>query len=97
MRSKSPPTDEQVATDMIVHKSLRLTDPDAAGSGLELAVPASINCQMHEYQRDGVRFLFRQYARGVGGILADDMVCPRYCQQFVNYAVVGKSLHTSKL
>ena len=52
------------------------TGPDAAGSGLELAVPASINCQMHEYQRDGVRFLFRQYARGVGGILADDMVCP---------------------
>jgi len=34
---------------------------------------------LRDYQRDGVRFLFRQYAQKQGGILGDDMVifyCP---------------------
>ncbi|GMH36245.1 hypothetical protein BSKO_04113 [Bryopsis sp. KO-2023] len=39
----------------------------------ELQVPASINAYLREYQREGVRFLFRQYFKGLGGILADDM------------------------
>ncbi len=38
-----------------------------------LEVPASINRYLREYQREGVRFLLRQYARQQGGILADDM------------------------
>ncbi len=29
---------------------------------------------LRDYQRDGVRFLFRQYAQKQGGILGDDMV-----------------------
>lgn len=29
---------------------------------------------LREYQREGVRFLFRQYAQHQGGILGDDMV-----------------------
>jgi len=29
---------------------------------------------VRDYQRDGVRFLFRQYAQKQGGILGDDMV-----------------------
>ena len=42
-------------------------------AGLRLQVPASINCHLRDYQRDGVRFLFRQFSQGKGGILADDM------------------------
>ena len=37
---------------------------------LELAVPATINRYLRPYQRDGIKFLFRQYVRGTGGILA---------------------------
>lgn len=46
---------------------------DADAAGLVLQVPASINRYLRSYQREGVRFLFRQYARGTGGCLADDM------------------------
>ena len=38
-------------------------------------MPATINKYLRDYQRDGVSFLFRQYAQGHGGILGDDMVC----------------------
>ena len=44
------------------------------GQPLELLVPPSINGHLRAYQRAGVQFLFRQYSRGKGGILADDMV-----------------------
>ena len=37
-------------------------------------MPATINKYLRDYQRDGVSFLFRQYAQGQGGILGDDMV-----------------------
>ena len=37
-------------------------------------MPVNINSQLREYQRQGVKFLFRQYAQGQGGILGDDMV-----------------------
>ncbi|KAK9804888.1 hypothetical protein WJX72_010344 [[Myrmecia] bisecta] len=43
------------------------------GRPLRLQVPASINKYLREYQREGVRFLFRNYAEGKGAILADDM------------------------
>ena len=44
-----------------------------AGQAVVLEVPASINRYLREYQRDGIRFLLRQYTRKHGGILADDM------------------------
>eukprot|EP01119_Soliformovum_irregulare_P008033 TRINITY_DN2078_c1_g1_i1.p1 TRINITY_DN2078_c1_g1~~TRINITY_DN2078_c1_g1_i1.p1 ORF type:complete len:1009 (+),score=338.19 TRINITY_DN2078_c1_g1_i1:106-3027(+) len=37
------------------------------------SIPASINVKLRDYQRDGVKFLFDLYLKGVGGILADDM------------------------
>ena len=43
------------------------------GLFLEVSVPATINRFLRGYQREGVRFLYRQYCRGTGGILADDM------------------------
>eukprot|EP00884_Botryococcus_braunii_P005787 jgi/Botrbrau1/15209/Bobra.0149s0068.1 len=53
---------------------LREEGPDpSSGTALEKVVPASINRYLRGYQREGVRFLFRQYAKGEGGILADDM------------------------
>jgi len=49
-------------------------------------VPAAINTYIRDYQRDGVRFLWRQYMEGRGGLLGDDMglvrclrLIPRYC------------------
>ena len=36
-------------------------------------VPASINRYLREYQREGIRFLYRLYSLDQGGILADDM------------------------
>ena len=36
-------------------------------------VPASINRYLREYQREGIRFLYRLYSLDLGGILADDM------------------------
>lgn len=44
-----------------------------AGASLRLEVPGSINRYLREYQREGIRFLFRQYALQQGAILADDM------------------------
>ena len=38
-----------------------------------MQVPATINRYLREYQRDGVRFLYRHYCSGHGAILADDM------------------------
>ena len=43
----------------------------AAGTELELTVPACINKYLRQYQRGGVRFLMRQYANNLGGFLAD--------------------------
>jgi SNF2 family DNA or RNA helicase len=36
-------------------------------------IPAAINTYLRDYQRDGVRFLWRQYNEGRGGLLGDDM------------------------
>ena len=40
---------------------------------LELVVPNTINQFLKNYQRRGIKFLFRQYSLGTGAILADDM------------------------
>lgn len=54
--------------------SARSRKPLTVGTVLSLSVPATINMYLRDYQRDGVRFLFRQYAQKQGGILGDDMV-----------------------
>ena len=48
-------------------------------------MPASINRHLRDYQREGVQFLFRQYSRGKGGLLGDDMVSS--CSDWVVCAV----------
>lgn len=44
-------------------------DPDDPG----IAIPASINRFLREYQRVGVNFLYSRYKQGYGGVLGDDM------------------------
>lgn len=41
--------------------------------GEEVKVPATINRFLRDYQRDGVRFMYKNYKQGRGGILGDDM------------------------
>lgn len=36
-------------------------------------IPGPINTYLRDYQRDGVKFLWRQYSEGRGGLLGDDM------------------------
>jgi len=36
-------------------------------------IPAAINTYLRSYQRDGARFLWKQYKEGRGGLLGDDM------------------------
>lgn len=38
-----------------------------------IMVPAAINTYLRDYQRDGVKFFWRQYTEGRGGLLGDDM------------------------
>jgi len=39
----------------------------------KIKIPAALNTYLRNYQREGVRFLWRQYKRGQGGLLGDDM------------------------
>jgi len=39
----------------------------------KIQVPRAINTYLREYQRDGVKFFWRQYSAGCGGLLGDDM------------------------
>lgn len=55
-------------------------------------VPASINQYLRDYQREGVLFLFQQYAAGLGGVLADDMGLGKTVQTIAFMAaLLGKS------
>ncbi|KAL4854168.1 hypothetical protein ACK3TF_005019 [Chlorella vulgaris] len=58
---------------VVDEKGEPLPDDSAEEPYLELAVPATINRFLRSYQRDGIRFLMRNYARGMGAVLADDM------------------------
>ena len=40
---------------------------------LDIKVPGAINTYLREYQREGVKFMYRQYKEGRGGLLGDDM------------------------
>ena len=59
---------------------------------MDLEVPASINKYLRCYQREGIQFLFRQYAQDKGGILADDMGLGKTVQTIgFLAAVLGKT------
>ena len=40
---------------------------------LDIKVPGAINTYLREYQREGVKFMYRQYKEDRGGLLGDDM------------------------
>lgn len=52
------------------HRSIGPLVLDAAKG---IKVPASINRHLRDYQRDGIRFLYRSYSENRGGVLGDDM------------------------
>ena len=61
--------------DLVMQLAAQLSHQPAAGvPHLELSVPATINGHLRDYQRAGVRWFFRQYSQGQGGVLGDDMV-----------------------
>lgn len=39
----------------------------------DVMIPAPLNHYLKEYQKEGVRFLYRKYAAGTGAVLGDDM------------------------
>jgi len=47
--------------------------PLVLGASKVIAVPAAINTYLRDYQREGVKFFWRQYSEGRGGLLGDDM------------------------
>eukprot|EP01043_Picozoa_sp_COSAG02_P037082 COSAG02_NODE_2760_length_8077_cov_2.993106_7_plen_118_part_00 len=49
------------------------TLPDAPEDTVPLTVPASAAQYLREYQKDGIRWLYQQYIRNLGGVLGDDM------------------------
>jgi SNF2 family DNA or RNA helicase len=63
----------------------------AGDLALELSVPASLNCHLRDYQREGVHFLYRLWAAGKGGILADDMGLGKTLQTIAFMAAILKS------
>lgn len=46
---------------------------EAPEDAVPLTVPASAAQYLREYQKDGIRWLYQQYIRNLGGILGDDM------------------------
>lgn len=61
-----------------------------------VCVPAAINRWLRDYQREGVRFLYKHYANNSGGILADDMGLGKTVQVIAFLAAIfGKHGNTS--
>jgi len=46
----------------------------------KIQVPGAINTYLREYQRDGVKFFWKQYSEGCGGLLGDDMGLVQFSQ-----------------
>ena len=47
--------------------------PLVLDEGTKIQVPAPINTFLRDYQREGVKFFWKQYQEGRGGLLGDDM------------------------
>eukprot|EP00321_Phaeocystis_globosa_P000207 CAMPEP_0118825914 /NCGR_PEP_ID=MMETSP1162-20130426/11609_1 /TAXON_ID=33656 /ORGANISM="Phaeocystis Sp, Strain CCMP2710" /LENGTH=899 /DNA_ID=CAMNT_0006756611 /DNA_START=21 /DNA_END=2716 /DNA_ORIENTATION=- len=57
----------------------------------EAFIPASVNKHLRPYQREGVEWMWNQYARGRGGLLGDDMGLGKTVQTIAFLtAVLGK-------
>ncbi|KAK3752131.1 hypothetical protein QZH41_019253 [Actinostola sp. cb2023] len=58
----------------------------------KLSVPATINCRLREYQREGIWFLYQHYHGNSGAILGDDMGLGKTVQVIAFFAaVLGKT------
>lgn len=52
---------------------------EAPADAEQLTVPASAAQYLREYQKDGIRWLYQQYIRELGGVLGDDMGLGKTC------------------
>ncbi|EDR09438.1 RAD26-like SNF2 family DNA-dependent ATPase [Laccaria bicolor S238N-H82] len=59
-------------------------------------VPAAINTYLREYQRDGVKFFWRQYKEGRGGLLGDDMGLTIQVISFLSAIMRKEGVRTDK-
>ncbi|XP_066929010.1 DNA excision repair protein ERCC-6-like 2 [Clytia hemisphaerica] len=57
----------------------------------DVSIPASINQYLHQYQREGVSFLWNHYCQHKGCILADDMGLGKTIQVLALFAAVLES------
>ncbi|KAG7087576.1 hypothetical protein E1B28_013530 [Marasmius oreades] len=48
-----------------------------------IEIPGPINTYLREYQRDGVRFFWKQYCEGRGGLLGDDMGLGKQLRSYI--------------
>ncbi len=67
------------------------SDDSSADLSSHLFVPAGLNRHLREYQREGVRFLYRLFASGKGGVLADDMGLGKTVQTIAYLGAVLRS------
>ncbi|WOO76804.1 DNA excision repair protein ERCC-6-like 2 [Vanrija pseudolonga] len=61
-----------------------------------MAVPASINRFLRDYQREGAQFMYNKYKQGVGGILGDDMGLGKTVQVISFLSAVMRKTGTSQ-
>ncbi|KAJ3572782.1 hypothetical protein NP233_g2852 [Leucocoprinus birnbaumii] len=62
--------------------------PLVLDEGTKIQVPATINTYLRDYQREGVKFFWKQYQEDRGGLLGDDMGL----QSSFPYNLAGKTI-----
>lgn len=71
----APPPAQRSLGPLVLHSPASAAGADGSSGREEWQVNKHINRQLREYQRDGVRFLWKMYGAGKGAILGDDMGC----------------------
>ena len=73
-----PPFDSKVCEPLQLKPSdkpppAQAQDAEPQEDAEALEVPGAAARYLRDYQKDGIRFLYNQYVRGLGGVLGDDM------------------------
>ena len=66
------------------------------GGRKEIYVPRSANAFLRGYQREGVKFLYKQFKNNTGGVLGDDMGLGKTVQVICFLAAIMGKTHTEK-
>ena len=69
---------------------------NTSSNGSGLSVPRKVWDSLHEYQRDGVRWLLGLHRQGIGGILGDEMGLGKTVQLCVHFSALSRRyVHTN--